>query len=326
MTINEIAQMAGVSSAAVSRYLNQGSLSAEKKERIRKIIEETNYRPSEYARAMRTKKSHRIGVIVPKLDSESVPKVLSGISDVMDNADYNVMLMNSNQSMEKEIELLEAFRHSQLDGLILIASVITEKHRKAFARMMFPVIVVGQYTSEYSCVYHNDFEAAYEMMRYLLKSGSRLPAYLGVGQEDKAAGDRRQQGVKKALNESGILFEEIPSEKVGFSAAEGYEGMERLLSRNVAIDSVFCATDMIAVGAISCLREHNVRVPQDVRVSGIGHGKIADIVTPRLTTVHYRYEESGMEAAKILLELIEHPDCERRERMMDYQLKLQGTA
>ena len=73
MTISEIAKMAGVSSAAVSRYLNNGSLSQQKRECIAKVIEETNYQPSEYARTMRTKKTKRIGVIVPQIDSESSP-------------------------------------------------------------------------------------------------------------------------------------------------------------------------------------------------------------------------------------------------------------
>ena len=84
MTISEIAKLAGVSSAAVSRYLNDGSLSQEKRQRIERVIRETKYRPSEYARTMRTKKSNRIGVLVPQIDSESVPKILSGISERMD--------------------------------------------------------------------------------------------------------------------------------------------------------------------------------------------------------------------------------------------------
>ena len=98
MTISEIAKLAGVSSAAVSRYLNDGSLSQEKRQRIEKVIRETNYRPSEYARTMRTKKSNRIGVLVPQIDSEAVPKILSGISERMDQKNYHVLLMNSNRA------------------------------------------------------------------------------------------------------------------------------------------------------------------------------------------------------------------------------------
>ncbi|NCB92000.1 MAG: LacI family transcriptional regulator [Clostridia bacterium] len=326
MTISEIAKMAGVSSAAVSRYMNQGSLSLEKRERIKKVIEETNYQPSEYARAMRTKKSRRIGVIVPQLDSEAVPRILSGISSVLEKENYNFMLMNSNRSMKKEINMLETFKHSQVDGLILAASVLTKAHREALSKMPFPVVIVGQHTSSYSCVYHNDFAASYDMMKHLLSSGSKYPAYIGVDRFDKAAGEKRRQGVKKALNESGILIEQIPYIEVDFTMEAGHEGMEKLLDAGEKIDSVFCATDMIAVGAISCLQERGIKVPQDIKVSGIGHGVVADILTPKLTTVHYRYQTSGAEAAKLLLEMIESPGCGRKERMLDYQMMLQGTT
>lgn len=326
MTISEIAKLAGVSSAAVSRYLNNGSLSQEKRERIQKVVEETNYQPSENARAMRTKKNMRIGVVVPQIDSESVPRILSGISQVLDQKNYNVMLMNSNQNMEKEISILETFEHSQVDGLILAASILTQRHREALRRMPFPVVIIGQRLAGYACVFHNDFQAAYDMMHYLLQSGSRHPAYLGVSRKDRAAGVNRYQGVERALEEFGFSMEEIPHREVGFSMESGYEGINQLLCGKQEIDCVFCATDMIATGVISCLREKGIRIPEDIRVSGIGHGLVADILTPRLTTVHYQYRTSGEVAAQMLLELIHDPQKKKRERMLDYRILLQGST
>ena len=171
MTISEIAKLAGVSSAAVSRYLNDGSLSQEKRQRIERVIRETKYRPSEYARTMRTKKSNRIGVLVPQIDSESVPKILSGISERMDQKNYHVLLMNSNLSLEKEIGILETFEQSQVDGLIFVASVLTKRHEKALEHMGVPVVILGQKSEKYPCIYHDDEGAACAMMEELLKSG-----------------------------------------------------------------------------------------------------------------------------------------------------------
>ncbi len=182
MTISEIAKLAGVSSAAVSRYLNDGSLSQEKRQRIERVIRETKYRPSEYARTMRTKKSNRIGVLVPQIDSESVPKILSGISERMDQKNYHVLLMNSNLSLEKEIGILETFEQSQVDGLIFVASVLTKRHEKALEHMGVPVVILGQKSEKYPCIYHDDEGAACAMMEELLKSGCRRPAYIGVEQ------------------------------------------------------------------------------------------------------------------------------------------------
>ena len=326
MTISEIAKLAGVSSAAVSRYLNNGSLSKEKREQIRKVIEETKYQPSENARAMRTKKSRRVGVIVPQIDSESMPQILSGISQVMDREKYSVLLMNSEQDMEKEIHMLETFEQSQVDGLILAASVVTKRHRNAFARMPFPVVIVGQRISGFSCVFHNDFQASYDMMRYLLESGSRYPAYLGVTRKDRAAGESRYEGAGKALKEFGFCMEQIPRIQVDFTIESGYQGMEQLLQQKKKIDSVFCATDLIAAGAMVCLKEKGIRVPEDIRLSGLGHGIVADILTPRLTTVEYAYKTSGREAAEMLLEQIQKPGTKIQERMLPYRIRYQEST
>ena len=326
MTISEIAKMAGVSSAAVSRYLNNGSLSQQKRECIAKVIEETNYQPSEYARTMRTKKTKRIGVIVPQIDSESSPEILSGIGSVMDQMNYHVLLMDSNRCLSKELRMLETFQQSQVDGLILAASVLTEEHIRLLGQMQCPVVIVGQKCEEYSCVYHNDFQASYEMMKYLLKSGNTYPAYIGVNRRDLAAGLNRYLGVKKALEEADIVMETIPCAEADFTIQSGKEAMRRLLMTGRKIDCLFCATDMIAVGAITCLREHGLCVPEDIRISGIGHGLVADILTPQLTTVHFHYRTSGLEAARLILEQIQNPQAEKKSRMLSYRMMFQGTA
>lgn len=326
MTIQEIARMAGVSSATVSRYLNQGSLSQEKRERIRAVIEQTDYRPSEYARALRTKRSRQIGVVVPQIDSEAVPRILSGISQELDRENYHFLLMNSNGSMDKEVRMLGSFANSQVDGVILAASEITGEHREEIEKMPFPVVLVGQQTEICSCVYHDDYQAALTVMRHLLNSGVRHPAYLGGSRRDLAAGEARYQGVRAALAEKGISMERIPKEEVEFTSESGYHGMNRLLKTYDVPDGVFCASDLIAAGAMACLRDRGYKVPDQVRITGIGHGEVADLLTPRLTTVHYHYRTSGREAARMLLEMIENPCTPRREKQLEVQLVVQESA
>lgn len=320
MTIREIAKLAGVSSAAVSRYLNNGSLSREKKERIQAVIRETGYRPSEYARALRTRKSRQIGVLVPQIDSESAPRILEGIGQVLEGKGYYFLLTDSGRSMEKEIRMLADFAVSQVDGLILCASVITERHREILENMPFPVVLAGQKSEICSCVYHNDYQAAREVMRHLLESGCRYPAYLGVARQDPAAGEARYQGAKSALEEKGFSMDKIPSALVEFTSHSGYLGMEALLGMGMPVDGVFCASDLIAAGAMACLKDRGLRVPDEISVTGIGHGRVADLVSPRLTTVHYHYRTCGREAAGMLLELLENPGAERREKQLECSL------
>lgn len=325
MTISEIAKLAGVSSAAVSRYLNDGSLSQEKRQRIERVIRETKYRPSEYARTMRTKKSNRIGVLVPQIDSESVPKILSGISERMDQKNYHVLLMNSNLSLEKEIGILETFEQSQVDGLIFAASVLTKRHEKALEHMGVPVVILGQKSEKYPCIYHDDEGAACAMMEELLKSGCRRPAYIGVDRRDKAAGENRYRGACHALENSGLHMDEVPYRVAAFSAQGGYQAMTEMLADGKRPDGVLCATDMIAAGVLSCLSERGITVPGEMKVAGMGHGAIADLLCPRLTTVHYHYHTSGREAADLLLDLMEKKRRQHESRMLKYEVIRQKT-
>ena len=122
MTIKEIAQLAGVSSAAVSRYLNGGYVSEEKKEQIRKVIEETGYQPSAQARMLRTKKASLVGVVVPKINSESISRITAGIESVLAERGYQMLLAGTDNTPAKEVEYLRLFENYPVDGIILVGT------------------------------------------------------------------------------------------------------------------------------------------------------------------------------------------------------------
>ena len=165
MTIKEIAQLAGVSSAAVSRYLNGGYVSDEKKEQIRKVIEETGYQPSAQARILRTKKACLVGVVVPKINSESISRVTAGIEQVLSRRGYQMLLASTDNDPDKEITYLKLFENYPVDGIILIGTVISAEHRKFLKNSKVPVVVVGQYTKYANCIYHDDYGAGKAMGR-----------------------------------------------------------------------------------------------------------------------------------------------------------------
>ena len=116
MTIKEIAQLAQVSSAAVSRYLNGGYISEEKKERIRTTIEKTGYHPSAQARNLRTKRARLIGVVAPRLSSESVARVTDGIGEVLAEKQFQMLLTVTNNQSDKELETMRLFENYPVDG------------------------------------------------------------------------------------------------------------------------------------------------------------------------------------------------------------------
>lgn len=304
MTISEIAQLAGVSRAAVSRYLNDGYISEEKKERIKKVIEETGYRPSVQAQTLRTKKSRCIGVILPKINSEAVSRVVEGISSVLGKEGYQLLLANTENNSKKEIEFMNLLKNNNVEGIILIATLMGQEHKKTIKGLHMPIIVVGQETDYVSCIYHDDYHAAKQLTQLMIEKGCKKIGFIGVTEKDLAAGMERKRGYLEALKEAGLEIREEWIKIGDFSMQSGYKNMRKLIGQKEVPQAVFCATDTIAIGAAEYLKEGKIKIPQDIKIAGIGHNMMSRVVTPKLTTAHYHYKTSGIEAAKMLLEML----------------------
>ena len=222
MTIKEIAVLAGVSSAAVSRYMNGGYVSR-KEEKIRQAIEETGYRPSVQARTLRTKRACLVGVIVPKINSESISRVTAGISQVLSENGYQMVLSITDNNPQRELEAMDLFVHYPVDGIILVGTVITGKHKKVLEELSVPIVVVGQKVRGVSCVYHDDYDAAKDMAQLMAEKGKTRIAYLGVTRADKAAGARREDGFSAGLREKKLVLDRELYRQADFTMESGYE-------------------------------------------------------------------------------------------------------
>lgn len=319
MTINEIAELAGVSRATVSRYLNQGYVSEEKRERIRKVIDETGYQPSTQAQMLRTRKTKLIGVIIPKIDSHTISRMVGGISLVLAKRGYQLLLANTENNEQEELKYLKLFRENHVDGVILTGTIFTNKHRQVLKNYQVPIVILGQHLAGYSCVYQDDFQASRELASRMLKQCSCL-CYAGVTLQDEAVGRGRQEGFWTALREAGREMDESLVAEASFQVESGKQAAAALLRRHPEMDGLLCATDDIAVGAILYLKHQGKRVPEDIRVAGFGDTQITQIVEPNLTTVHYYYKTSGEEAARLLLDLLEADKPVYRELKMGYEV------
>ncbi|WP_455139184.1 LacI family DNA-binding transcriptional regulator [Thermophilibacter sp.] len=326
MDINQIAQMAGVSRATVSRYLNDGYVSQEKREAIRRVIEETGYVPSSQAKSLRTGRTDVVGVVLPKISSASVSRMVAGITGVLNPAGYQVLLANTDNDASREVEFLRLFaERSRVDGVILVATVVSPEHEEAFDALGVPLVVLDQRVPGRTCVYQDDFHAVRDVTRLALRGASR-PAYVGVFEEDVSAGRMRREGFLAACADAGIEVGPDTMAVAEFTVDSGYEQAEALLDRVEGLDAIVCATDTIAYGALTCLREYGRRVPEDVSVSGVGDAELSQIVTPTLTTVHHHYKTSGAEAAKMLVGMMSGDDSVPRELRMGYDVVARNST
>ena len=350
MTIKEIAQLAGVSSAAVSRYLNGGYVSEEKKEQIKKVIEETGYQPSAQARILRTKKACLVGVVVPKINSESISRVTAGIEQVLSRRGYQMLLASTDNDPAKEIAYLKLFENYPVDGIILIGTVITAEHRKFLKNSRVPVVVVGQYTKYANCIYHDDYGAGKAMGKLVASavkpdaaSGEKAQqerskvAYIGVTREDRAVGVSREEGFRAGLKSEGIELDAEYVRQAEFTMDSGYRAVLDLLTEKQDIGILACATDTIAAGAIEAILTYSKsRVPGTVkdsggrmqyilenfriRVTGFGDNQFLKAVTGGIPTVHFGYKTSGIRGAELLLDVIERGEKIPVEMKLGFQL------
>lgn len=318
MTIKEIAQLAQVSSAAVSRYMNGGYVSEEKKERIRAVIEETGYRPSVQARTLRTKRACLIGVIVPKINSESISRITEGIGQILAKSGYQMLLTITNNNSSKELEYVDLFEAYPVDGIILVGTVLTRAHKKKLKECKVPIVVIGQYTKETSCVYHDDYGAAKALAEQVGREASGRVAYIGVTREDKAAGAAREDGFREGLKEVGKELEESCLRRAKFTMESGYEQAVDLLEKERDIDIMSCATDTIAAGAIEAIAQYSPE--RKIQVTGFGDNQFLKAVTGGIRTVHFAYQTSGIKGAELLLEMIESEKTRMTEMKLGCEL------
>ena len=194
MTISDIAKMAGVSSAAVSRYLNGGPLSEQKRAVIHEVVEKTGYRPDTAAQTLRTGKVNQVGVIAPSIGSQSVGQITAGIASELDAKSYLMLLGNTELDAQRELQ------RNHVAGIILLGSYYTPQLAQALKNCRVPVVVTGQRFQDVACVYNDDRTAARELAQRMLDHGRKRIVYIGGTERDDATGVQRREGVQDALN------------------------------------------------------------------------------------------------------------------------------
>lgn len=304
LNIIDIAKMAGVSKSTVSRYLNGGYVSEERKKKIKEIIDETGFVPQRQAKGLRNRKTNLIAVIVPKISTETTSLVVDGITSILNKEKYEVIIANTNLSTKKEIEYLNVFKTNQVDGIILIATTITKEHEKIFKDITVPFVIVAQEVDEFSCVFHDDYNAGKYCTQILLDRGHKNIAFVGVYEDDIAVGYNRQKGYMDTLREHNMVVDNHYIKIGDFSHESGYRLTKELMESEQRPDAIFAVTDTIAFGVICYLNEAGIKIPEEVSVISIGDNRIANYMTPRLTTLHYFYFEAGEESATILLDML----------------------
>lgn len=300
-TISDVAQLSGVAKSTVSRYLNGGSISESTRRKIERVINETGYIPNTFAQSLKAKRPNIIGTIIPRLDSFASSQILIGIDEKLREMNYQMLISNTNQVIEREIESIYSLSNQKVAGIILLATQITKAHLEAFKEIKLPVIIVGQQHDKLYSLSHNDESAAYDIGKYVLKKGHRKIGYLGVTEKDIAVGVKRKEGFKRAISEQENC--EVRYYETSFQIEDAVKIAADIIDTfNPSI--LVCATDNIALGVLKAAHLKGIRVPTDLSITGFGGYKVSDIIDPRLTTVKFYYKDAGRTAGDVLIKLV----------------------
>lgn len=313
MNIHDIAKIAGVSKSTVSRYLNGGSISTKTRDKIERVVIETGYAPNQFAQSLKAKRTQMIGVIVPRLNSFASNETLLGIETYLRQQHFQTIIVNTDLDVTLEINALYSLAKNKVDGILLFATQITEEHIKAFETVKTPVILVGQSYKDIHSIVQNDYEAGLAIGEYFGKTSLSRLAYLGVGAYDKAVGIHRKNGVLEGLKH----FDKVADYyETTFKLSDAKERAKTLLSD---YEAIICATDNIALGVLKAAYELNLKVPEQLSISGFGGYETTSIVTPMITTVAFPYQKTGECAAVSMLALLDGKDVPYLQHM-DFQI------
>lgn len=304
-TIADIARLAGVAKSTVSRYLNGGSISEQTTRKIDQVIFETGYSPNAFAQSLKAKKTNIIGTIVPRLDSYATSLTLIGIDERLRELNYQMLVSNSSQNLEREIENIYSLSKQKVAGIILLATKITPAHIEAFEKVEVPVLLVGQQNEDIYSLIHSDYEAALEMGKLVLGKGHRKIAFLGVTEEDIAVGVNRKEGFKKAVN--GQKDCEVRFYETSFKIEEALKKVPVIIDE-FQPTLLVCATDNIAIGALKAAYMKGLKVPGDISITGFGGYEVTAMMNPGITTAKFYYQEAGEIAAQSIVKLVNEED------------------
>lgn len=302
VTINEIAKLANVSKSTISRYFNGGSVSPETRKKIQVVVQKTNYQPNAFAQSLKASVSPLVATVVPRLDGHSLNISLESIDEILYKNKNTLCLVNTTQDLNKEVESLEELERMKVGGIILFATAVTDKLKKALSNIEIPVVVVGQKIDGIHCIRNDDYYAARILAEYLLRLGHRKFLYFGVKKYDEAVGVYRQKGLFDILQIEGV---EIEYQECEFLADYSKnEAMKILPDTNATC--VVCATDNIALGVHRACYELGINIPEDLSICGFGGYRVGEMLSPSLTTVQIAFDQIGTCAAESLIDLMAH--------------------
>ncbi len=303
-TIKDLAKIAGVSTATVSRALSgKCDINEQTRERILQLAADYHFTPNAIGRGLSLQKTFTLGVVIPDITSSYFPEVFRGVEDVASENGYSIVYLNTDYKIEKERESLMMLKTGRVDGLIALYSNRIIDECRAMVDMGYPIVLIGNALESVicPCIACNNLASAYTIVEYLIHMGHKKIAHIS-GNRDTKTGILRIQGYMSALENYGIPVRPEWNLATHYFKEEAYLTMKQILNSSELPTAVFAANDTMAIGCYNAIYEAGLKIPDDISIVGHDDIEVAAVLSPPLTTMRQQKREIGRIAARKILD------------------------
>lgn len=304
-TIHDIARKLNITASTVSRALkDHPRISEETKKAVHKVARKMNYQPNHIAAALRNGRSNIIGIIVPTADRSFFSSVIRGIEEIANHSRYNVMICQTYDIYQKEIDTVEALLNARVDGIIAShgKETVNFDHFRKIKDKGIPLILFDRVTDEVdvSNVVIDDYLGGFKATEHLIQQGCKRIAHFTSARKISIFKER-MRGYREALEKHGIPFDKGLVVESNLQLEGGRNSIQKLIDTDKMPDAVFSSSAYGAMGALQVLKEKNIRVPDDVALVAFSNEPFTSFTEPALSTVDQHPMRMGNAAAEIFL-------------------------
>ncbi|CAM4375000.1 LacI family DNA-binding transcriptional regulator [Zobellia roscoffensis] len=305
ITIYDLAQKLNISPATVSRSLNDHpAISQKTKDKVLLVAKETGYRMNKFAANLSKQKSNTIGVIVPKLNSNFMSTVLSGIEKIANDVGYNLIISQSLESEEKEKLNAKTLFDSGVDALLVSLAYETENfdHFTTYTDRKIPLLFFDRVCDLPNCptISIDNHAAGFDATQHLIQQGCRNIVHISGSLKRNVYADRFD-GYQRALHKNGIEFHKENLYESDLSIENVQKFVERIRDSKHKVDGVFVSNDTFAVHCIKELKKEGYKIPEDIKIIGFNNDPVSEVISPNLTTIEYPGYKMGILAGESII-------------------------
>ncbi|MBT4267160.1 MAG: LacI family DNA-binding transcriptional regulator [Deltaproteobacteria bacterium] len=329
ITITDIARLAEVSLATVSRVINQPERVKEAtRRRVLRVMEENNYVYNALAGGLSKSATRTLGLIIPTITNPIFAVSTGGVQYAAANRGYSLLLGSTEYEPEAEHSLVRLYLEKRVDGIVLSGSPLTERSLNYMKSRGIPYLMTWEAFDDNETPYisFNNVKAAKQAVDYLVSMGHRRIAMITGLFEETGRAHRRWRGYKESLTNWDIPYDETLVIQKGYSVASGREAARRLLKMKEPPTAIFCGNDILAYGAIAGAKDLDRRVGVDLGIIGFDDLEMSAVMDPPLTTIRIPGHEMGSMGANALIDIIEEKNQETVQYVLETDLILRSSV